>query len=222
MGFQVKNKVNLHETLKEICIIDFETTGLKAGADRPTEVGIVVLRENKIIDKFQTLINPGVHIPDDLVKLTGITNKMVEDAPTPEEVMVELRRFIKNRPLMAHNASFDKRFLDAEMGMVDRAVDNPWLCTLLMSRRLILDSANHKLPTLAQHFQIPATGAHRALADCITTAQLWTKHLQKMVIELSNIQRPDITVFQKMSKKKKTDVPKFLKALGEKYNKDVE
>lgn len=219
MGFKVKNKADLHESIREICVIDFETTGLKVGYDRPTEVAVTVIEDNLITNKFQTLINPGMEISEELVKLTGITNEMVKDAPTPEEVMVELRRFIKNRVMMAHNASFDKRFLDAEMDIVGRKVDNPWLCTLLMSRRLILDSIDHKLPTLAQHLQIQATGAHRALADTITTSQLWVGHLQKMVIDLSGIERPDITVFQKMCKKKKDDIPKFLKALGEKYRK---
>ena len=219
MGFKVKNKMQLHESLNEICILDFETTGLRAGQDRPTEIGITVIENNVITEKFQTLINPGIKIPEEIVNLTGITDAMVADAPTPGEVMVEARRFIKNRPLMAHNASFDKRFLETEMDLVDRKIDNPWICTLLLARRLILDSVNHKLPTLAQQFQIPATGAHRALADTITTAQLWTKTLLPMIIEMSGIQSPDLTLINKLSKKKKADVAEFLKAMGEKHNK---
>lgn len=214
MGFVKKNELEVHESLEEICVLDFETTGLKAGADRAIEIGICVIKNNSIADKFQTLINPGVHVPEEITGITGITNQMLVDAPSPEEVMVEARRFIKSRPLMAHNASFDKRFLDAEMDFVDRKVDNPWICTLMLSRRL-LDMENHKLPTLAQEFQITATGAHRALADVVITAQLWN-HLYKKVVELSGIEKPDRALFEKIAKTPKKRVIEFIVAYGEK------
>lgn len=217
MGFVKKKKMEFHDSLREICVIDFETTGLKAGADRVIEVGVCVLEDGSITEKFQTLMNPGMDIPPEITTITGITTPMVKDAPTPEQTMPELRRFIKNRPIMAHNASFDKRFLDAEMDLVGRKVDNQTMCTLLLARRLVTDSLNHKLPTLASHYGIKATDAHRALADVIVTGQLWLK-LYNLIREISKIDQPDMKVIDKLCKTPKARVMTMLEALGEKYN----
>lgn len=217
MGFKVKNVIELHKSLKEICVIDFETTGFHAGNDRAIEVAVCVLIDNQITEKFQTLINPGISVPPNITDITGITTAMLKGAPKPEDVMIELRRFIKSRPIMAHNSSFDKRFLEAEMDMVNRTVDNPWICTLMLARRFETKIGDHKLPTLAAYHNIVAVDAHRALADVIIAAQIWKIYLAR-ISEISGIKTPDLDLIHKVCKKSKKDVEKFLVAFGEKQN----
>ena len=217
MGFIKKQKIEFDQSLREICVIDFETTGLKPGNDRPIEVGACVLENGVITDKFQTLIDPEIDIPSEITEITGINNNMVKGKPKSEDVMAELRRFLKNRPILGHNISFDKRFLDAEMSLIGRTVDNPTLCTLLMSRRLIKNTANFKLPTLAQYFNIVATDAHRALADVIVTARVWLR-IYETVKAITGIDVPDIKVFEKLSKTPKARIIPLLKALENENN----
>ncbi|MCH7993396.1 MAG: hypothetical protein IIB57_03020 [Planctomycetes bacterium] len=96
-----------------IAFLDFETTGLYADhGDRPTEVAVVFVRSQTIVDRFQSLMNPGRQIPDFVVHLTGITNSMVKNAPSPTSVMRQLHSKLGNIPIVAHNASFDRKFLE--------------------------------------------------------------------------------------------------------------
>jgi DNA polymerase III subunit epsilon len=99
-----------------VVVLDFETTGLSPNyGDRPIEIGAVLLKNGEIIDRFQKLMNPGVLINSFIENYTGITNKMLADQPSCENVMTEFSEFIGDYNLVAHNASFDKRFLDYAM-----------------------------------------------------------------------------------------------------------
>ena len=157
-----------------IAIIDFETTGIApAYGDRPTEVAIVLTERGVVVDRFQSLMNPGLHIPAFITQLTGITNTMVQAAPPVAEVMLEAAKFVGRCPMVAHNASFDRKFWQAELQRMGQWADHPFACTVLLSRRLYPHSPNHKLGTLARHLGLPSTGrAHRALADAEMTAEL--------------------------------------------------
>ena len=104
-----------------IAILDFETTGMSPDyGDRVTEVGVVVMADGLIVDSFQSLMNAGVRIPRFIEQFTGITNAMIRNAPPVNEVMAELAEFIGELPLVAHNASFDRKFLDAELSYIGR------------------------------------------------------------------------------------------------------
>ncbi len=106
----------------ERVIIDFETTGLSAmQGDRATEVAAVVIDETGIVGRFQSLMNGGRRIPPFVQDLTGISNAMIRQAPRAEEVMRQLLDFIAGRPLVAHNAAFDHRFLGAELDRIGEA-----------------------------------------------------------------------------------------------------
>jgi DNA polymerase-3 subunit epsilon len=106
-------------------VIDFETTGLSPGyGDRTIEVGAVLIADNQIIDRFQSLMNPEMRVSSFIEDYTGITNKMLTAAPTIKEVMGRLTAFIKQHYLVAHNASFDSRFLDAELSRVNHKRTN--------------------------------------------------------------------------------------------------
>lgn len=161
-------------------VIDFETTGLSpALGARPTEVAIVIIDGGVIIDRFQSLMNPGVAIPRDIQALTGITNEMVREAPTVEAVMRDALRFVGSHPMVAHNAAFDSKFWDAELRRIHGRRKQEFACSMLLARRLFPEAPNHKLATLVRTLGLPATGRfHRALADAEATAHLLL-HIQQ-------------------------------------------
>ena len=158
-------------------VIDFETTGLSpVCGDRATEVAIVLLEGDQVVDRFQSLMNAGVRIPAFITHLTGISNAMVAGAPEAARVMVEASRFAGKAPLVAHNASFDRKFWQAELALAGLAAPQPFICTLLLSRRLYPQAPNHKLGSLVDFHRLPRTGqAHRALADAEMAAGLLTQ-----------------------------------------------
>lgn len=159
-----------------LAFIDFETTGLSPEAgDRIIEVGIAVLDGGKIVDRYQSFINPQVRIPQVVVALTGIDDAMVHHAPAAPPVMLEVMEFIGKLPLVAHNASFDKRFMDCELRRIRRRRSNDFICSLRVARRVYPAAPNHKLATLVRLAGVqPAEQYHRALGDAEMTAGLWT------------------------------------------------
>jgi DNA polymerase-3 subunit epsilon len=153
--------------MSAICVIDFETNGLMPGSGgRATEVAIVRLEQGEITARFQSLMNAGVRIPHFITRLTGITNAMVAQAPPAHEVMAAAQAFVGDTPMVAHNASFDRKFWQDELGRLDLPATQPFACTVLLSRRLYPQAPNHKLGTLVDFHGLSRTGtAHRALAD---------------------------------------------------------
>ena len=161
-------------------VIDFETTGLSpALGARPTEVAIVLIAEGKIIDRFQSLMNPGISIPYDVQALTGITDAMVRKSPKVEAVMRDAVQFVGTHPIVAHNAAFDSKFWDAELRRINGRRKQEFACSMLLARRIFPEAPNHKLGTLVRTLGLPATGRyHRALADAEATAYLLL-HIQQ-------------------------------------------
>ena len=162
------------ELVKPIAVIDFETTGLSPTmGDRATEVAIVMLEGDRVVDRFQSLMNAGVRIPAFIEAYTGITNEMIDNAPAAEDVMADAARFVGDAPMVAHNASFDQRFWQAELQMAGCAAKHSFACTLLLSRRLYPQAPSHKLGSLAAFHALPSSGrAHRAMADAEVAAAL--------------------------------------------------
>ena len=158
-------------------VIDFETTGLSpACGDRATEVAIVLLEDGRVVDRYQSLINAGVRIPAFITQLTGITNAMIAGAPEAAQVMAEASRFVGHAPLVAHNAASDRKFWQAELVGAGLFAPQPFICTLLLSRRLYPQAPNHKLGSLVDYHRLPRTGqAHRALADAEMAAELFSQ-----------------------------------------------
>ncbi len=157
-----------------VAVIDFETTGLSPDlGDRATEVAIVLVEGDQIVDRYQSLMNAGVRISPFIEAFTGISNAMVTSAPAAEVVMAEASRFVGRLPMVAHNASFDRRFWAAELARLGQVASQPFACTLLLSRRLYPDAPNHRLGSLAAFHGLPSSGrAHRALADAEMAAAL--------------------------------------------------
>ncbi|MDB4630979.1 3'-5' exonuclease [Pseudomonadales bacterium] len=163
-------------------VIDFETTGLSpAHGARPTEIGVCLVEGGRIVDRYQSLMNPGVSIPYDIQQLTGITDKMVKAAPAISTVMKETADFVGDRPLLAHNAAFDRKFWEIELNNIKRKPRIDMACSLLLSRRLFPKLANHRLETLVNSLQLPMEGSfHRALADAECTAHLLLRIQQEL------------------------------------------
>ncbi|MDD5759937.1 MAG: 3'-5' exonuclease [Desulfobulbaceae bacterium] len=160
--------------METIAVIDFETTGLSPNmGDRATEVAVVLLEGGVIVDRYQSLMNAGVRIPPFIEELTGISNAMIRKAPPVTKVMKELADFVGKVPLVAHNASFDRKFLDAEWNKIRKQRQQEFVCTMLLARRIYKASPNHKLGTLVNYLGLPCTGRyHRAMADAEMTAHL--------------------------------------------------
>lgn len=160
--------------MSPIAVIDFETTGLSPGCgDRATEVAIVLVEGGRVVDRFQSLMNAGVRIPFFITQLTGISNAMVASAPDAARVMAQASRFVGNAPLVAHNASFDRKFWVGELARLGLPAPQPFACTMLVSRRLYPQAPNHKLGSLVDYHRLPRAGAaHRALADAEMAAGL--------------------------------------------------
>jgi DNA polymerase-3 subunit epsilon len=160
--------------MEVVAVIDFETTGLSPDlGDRATEIAAVLLKDGKVVDRYQSLMNAGVRIPAFITELTGITDAMVRQAPSAADVMRDVSDFVGDYPLVAHNASFDSRFWDAELKRVHRKRKQEFACSMLVARRLFPQAPNHKLGILVEYARLPVTGRyHRALADAEMAANL--------------------------------------------------
>jgi DNA polymerase-3 subunit epsilon len=166
----------------QLVVFDFETTGLSPDmGDRSIEIGAVLIENGRITDRFQQLMNPGVRIPLFIENLTGITNAMVRESRNNAEVMNDFYDFIAGCNLVAHNASFDERFLRAEFRRIKKQFSSGIVCSLLAARRIFQQAPNHQLVTLAQYKNLPSDGVyHRALADAEVTAHLWLSLLAEL------------------------------------------
>ena len=160
--------------MEPIAVIDFETTGMSPGHTcRATEIAAVIVEGGRIVARYQNLMNSGAYVPPFIESLTGISNAMLRKAPPAAQVMAEVAEFVGRTPLVAHNASFDQKFWDAELGLIQRQRVQDFACSMLLARRLLPQAPNHKLGTLNSWAQLPHTGqAHRAMADAEMAANL--------------------------------------------------
>ena len=196
-----------------LIILDFETTGLSPDmGDRAIEIGAVRLENGEVVDEFQSLMNPGFRISGFIEDYTGIQNEELTQAESCETVMREFADFIGDSNLIAHNASFDKKFLDAEFARFGHDYNGQVSCSLLLSRRIFQDAANHKLGTLVKHARIKGDGAyHRALYDAQMTAKVWMAMLED-IGERYNVFDISFEQIQKLCKTPKKSVHKTLSA----------
>ena len=169
-------------------ILDFETTGFSADYDRVIEVGVVKVKNYKIIDTFQEFVNPGKRISSAITSLTGITNIMVKDADRSSKVMPRLRSFIGDELIVAHNASFDSRFYKAEMNRSRIYPKNEFLCSLLLARRIFQNLDSHKLGVLCNYLGFTNKASHRALGDAEATHKVFNAICEKIKVSGSRNQ----------------------------------
>lgn len=159
----------------EYVIIDVETTGTDYEKDRIIEIGLLKIYENVISEQFQCFVQCGINIPDEVTKLTGITNEMMERQGMTEETAFEkVHEFIGNSLVIGYNVQFDMNFiqkLGERLGkniVIKRTRD-----VLQLVRRKVDDLENCQLKTVADYFSLDTSNVHRALADCILTYKIY-------------------------------------------------
>ena len=153
-------------------VVDVETTGGAGEAHRITELAAVKVRHGRIVDRFQTLINPQRRIPSTITRLTGISEAMVADAPVFADIANEFSTFMQDAIFVAHNVSFDYGFITREFARLGQPFRHPRLCTCSSMRKLYPGYQSYSLAALCENHNIPLRRHHRALCDAEAAAEL--------------------------------------------------
>ena len=192
----VNNTIDLIYNLKEYSLLDeeyvvfdTETTGFTPFVDQMIEIGAVKIKNGVVTDRFDELINPNRKLPDKIVELTNITDEMLEDKDTEENVTKRFIEWVKDAPMVAHNAKFDIGFIEAAYSKYNLGeFTNTVVDTMSMARMLYPNWKNHKLSTLVKNLEVPwdESAHHRADYDSEGTAIAFykmAKQADKMNIE---------------------------------------
>jgi DNA polymerase-3 subunit epsilon len=153
-------------------IVDIETTGGSPKTEKITEIAIYHFDGNKVTDEFISLVNPERNIPYYITALTGISNEMVENAPKFYEIAKQIVNFTEGKILVAHNASFDYKFIMSEFKSLGYEFKRENICTLRLSRKLLPGHRSYSLGNLCQDLKIDISGRHRAAGDALATVKL--------------------------------------------------
>ncbi len=172
-------------------VFDIETTGFGPVKDKIIEIGAVKLVGGEITEIFSTFINPEIPIPEEITKLTSITNEMVRDAERIEEVLPKFLKFCENCILVAHNASFDVGFIRKKAELLQTKVGFTSVDTVAIARILLPHLTNYKLHIVCKELNISLENHHRAVDDAMATAEIYKKFLvmlkEKGIRKLSEI-----------------------------------
>ncbi len=163
---------------EDYVVFDIETTGLKVECETFTEIGAVKISGGEVVDRFSQLINPQRPIPQNIVELTGITDKMVEDMPTITQVLPEFIEFCKGTTVVAHNAKFDVGFVRAFAKKQGLSFKNKVIDTVALSRKLFPDERVHKLNIVAKRLGVNLENHHRAVDDAEACAGIFMKLME--------------------------------------------
>jgi DNA polymerase-3 subunit epsilon len=206
----------MHVSDATFVVTDTETTGTTAETNRVIELGAVKVEDGEIVDRFQQLVNPQRSIPGRITKLTGITTGMVFDAPTVDAVLPDYLDFLGDGILTAHNLSFDKGFLDAELERTGHApIDNETLCTVRLARRLLPGLDSKGLSRLVQFYDVSVDGRHRALGDAEATGHVLRRLLSQLAFEHEIETVENLLAFQHRRYQKVREVPSHLQSIRE-------
>ena len=167
----------------EIVCFDIETTGLNRKHEVIIEIGAVVLKNGEITDTFNTFAAPGRILSPEIIRLTGITDEMLEGAPSQREALEAFLAFAGDRPLAAHNADFDMGFIAAGCRKYGLPFANPSVDSLILAQNLLPELGKYKLDIVAEHLHLPAFNHHRASDDAATVAYM-LPHFFRMLEEL--------------------------------------
>src|SRR5215213_3648742 len=158
-------------------IVDIETTGGYAAANGIIEICIKIFDGTSIVEEFETLINPDQTIPKYIQAFTGITNEMVQDAPTFEEVAEKIYTILQGNIFVAHSVNFDYSFVKNHLGFYGYTLNTKKLCTVRLSRQVFPGLPSYSLGKLCQSLDIEITNRHRAGGDASATIVLFKKLL---------------------------------------------
>ena len=163
--------------MNRVIVVDTETTGLSVkNGGRVIEIGAVAVENGQIVAELATLINSGGAISYGAFRVHGISEQMLADKPTPEEIWPWFVEFVGNSPLVAHNASFDRAFVHHELRLIRMELHNSWHCTVSLARKKLPRLPNHRLETVYKHLfgeLAEDIQRHRALDDAKMAARVW-------------------------------------------------
>lgn len=178
-GFVIEQYATLAERAKnrsfgliedDVIVLDTETTGLSCAENELIEISAARLRGREVVDRFDTFVHPNGLIPPEITELTSITNTDVAHAPRAEEAVAALEEFVQGCPVIAHNATFDRSFIESVKGGV--RVSDIWIDSLALSRIALPRLSSHKLATMAELFGCAAV-SHRASDDVEALCGVW-------------------------------------------------
>jgi len=195
----INNNITLDEFIENavFSVVDTETTGLDINEARIINVAAVKVQNFKIIDFYNSFINPEIAIPPESIKWHNITDEMVEDKPTVGEVLPDFLNFVGSSIIVGHHINFDIKMINKEMtDCFGCQICNHWLDTMLLySRAIIKKDEHYSLDHLLDTYNVTCNGRHTALGDALATAEVFTKMIAlasrefKTVKELSDCQK---------------------------------
>ncbi len=155
-------------------IVDIEATGGNHIKGKIIEIAIYIYNGKDIVDEYSTLVNPETKIDWYVTKLTGITNKMVKDAPVFSEVAEKIAELVEGNIFVAHDVDFDYKFLKAELQKATFDINEPKVCTVELSKKHLPDAPSYSLGKLCESLDIviPKEDRHRAAGDALATTKL--------------------------------------------------
>ncbi len=166
-------EILLLSAMERFAVIDVETTGLSPKVERLTEIAIVVLEDGQVVEEYSTLINPEKSIPYHITQLTGINNQMVQNAPFFYEIAKKIVELTESCTFVAHNASFDYRFIQAEFARYGYDYQRKVLDTVKLARKLMPGFPSYSLGNLSRQLGIKIENRHRALGDALATVEVF-------------------------------------------------
>ena len=176
----IKSKKALN-FVDDYVLVDIETTGLSPINDEIIEIGAIKVKENKIVDEYNELIKINRRLSPFITNLTGITDAMLKNGKLPNVVFKEFVDFIEDDVIIGHNVNFDYGFLsDKCKKYINYNLENERIDTMYLAKKLVPNSINYKLGTLAKYFNVSYQGAHRGLKDVEITYEVYN-HLRKLV-----------------------------------------
>jgi DNA polymerase-3 subunit epsilon len=187
---------------RQYCIVDIETTGGQRGRHKMTEIAIVRFDGEKIIDRFESLLNPEMSIPYHITQLTGITNEMVADAPKFYEIAKKIVEMTQDTIFVAHNVFFDYNFVQAEFRDLGYTFKARKMCTVRLARKIFPGHKSYSLGNICKDLGIDIKARHRAMGDAEATTELFRQMIQKS---------PDLVTTVEEQNSKKLSLPPHLK-----------
>lgn len=167
---------NISKLVSNYVLVDIETTGFSPQNDDIIEIGAIKVKENEVIDEYQSLVKTNRSLNSRICDLTGITNDMLKDGKEAKQAIHEFLEFVGDDILVAHNANFDINFLyDKSNLYTNRYLKNDFIDTMKLAKKILPNLPNYKLGTLAEYYNIDYSNAHRGLEDVKITYEVYNK-----------------------------------------------
>ncbi|MCL2168805.1 MAG: PolC-type DNA polymerase III [Defluviitaleaceae bacterium] len=178
IGVTIASRPKNAKLSDEFVVFDLETTGLNRESCRIIEIGAVRMKNGEIGERYHSFVDPLQELPEKITEITSITEDMLVGQRTIDEVLPEFLEFIGDAVLVAHNADFDMSFLEYAGARLGFIVDNPFLCTLQLSRALFPTLHRHGLAAMAKHHGVNIENHHRACDDAFALAEIFAQQIE--------------------------------------------